>query len=349
MKKLITICLLLATTMILNAQKKSTVAANVAEILKSNENKHTFMPGWCKLAKPSKGSALSESAIHVCQVCNAKDKKEKDAKLVEDSRRAKVISDKYKADKIASENARLEKIRLEKEEAKRIKDKEALDAIARATMMKKYKEIAEKGRIKSNLKGEAIATDFNLEKVKPFSDRNRKIYGFKIDETEILTLPWEGFATYIDKLAGSNYFKVNVYSEDDKGREDYSHSYLVNYLGEKLEFDNVNKFDYYPEISENTIYLIKILGTPEKVDNPEKYCYNNSCSVISIYDSENSATAKLESLKVRYGGYAMCFGYLVAHINQYKVNLNGKLIEKSEGYMLCSDYQLADKFNIKLR
>ena len=77
MKKLITICLLLVTTMILNAQKKSTVAANVAEILKSNENKHTFMPGWCKLAKSSGRSALSESAIHVCQVCMLKTKKKK--------------------------------------------------------------------------------------------------------------------------------------------------------------------------------------------------------------------------------------------------------------------------------
>ena len=96
--------------MILNAQKKSTVAANVAEILKSNENKHTFMPGWCKLAKSSGRSVLSESAIDVCQVCNAKDKKEKDAKLAEDNRRATVASDKYKADKIASENARKAKL-----------------------------------------------------------------------------------------------------------------------------------------------------------------------------------------------------------------------------------------------
>jgi hypothetical protein len=71
-----------------------------------NAQTHTFMPGWCKLAKSTGKSAKSESAIHQCQVCDAKDKKEKDAKLAEDNRRAKVISDKYKADKIASENIR---------------------------------------------------------------------------------------------------------------------------------------------------------------------------------------------------------------------------------------------------
>jgi hypothetical protein len=60
-----------------------------------NAQTHTFMPGWCKLAKSTGKSAKSESAIHQCQVCDAKDKKEKDAKLAEDNRRAKVISDKY--------------------------------------------------------------------------------------------------------------------------------------------------------------------------------------------------------------------------------------------------------------
>ena len=72
----------------------------------TNAQTHTFMPGWCKLAKSTGKSAKSESAIHECQVCNAKDKKEKATKLAEDNRRAKVISDKYKADKIASENTR---------------------------------------------------------------------------------------------------------------------------------------------------------------------------------------------------------------------------------------------------
>jgi hypothetical protein len=245
----------------------------------------------------------------------------------------------------------LEKLRLAQEEARRVKEKELADEITRKAMMKKYKEIAEKGRIKSNVKGEAVATDFNLDKITPFSDKARRIYGFKIDEIEILTFPWEGFATYIDRLEGSNYFEVTVYNENLKyrGNNTYSHSYLVNYLGEKLVIDKSSTFDYHPRIFENIIYLMKILGTPEKVDNPEKYCYNNSCNSISIYDSRNSAIAELESLKVRYGGYAMCFGYLVAHINQYKVDLTGKLIEKSDGYLLCSDYQLADKFNIKLR
>lgn len=76
----------------------------------TNAQTHTFMPGWCKLAKSSGKSVKSESAIHQCQVCDAKDKKEKAAKLTEDNRRNQMIWDKAKADKIASENARKAKL-----------------------------------------------------------------------------------------------------------------------------------------------------------------------------------------------------------------------------------------------
>jgi len=65
---------------------------------------HTFATGWCKLAKS--GGVKGESASLECQACNAKDKKEIEAKNVENKRRDDAIVAKAKAEKEAYENAR---------------------------------------------------------------------------------------------------------------------------------------------------------------------------------------------------------------------------------------------------
>jgi hypothetical protein len=85
---------------------------------------HTFAPGWCKLAKA--GGVKGESAILECQVCNAKDKKEIEAKVAENKRRDDAIVAKAKAEREAFENARLEKLRLAEAEAKRIKNEKVV-------------------------------------------------------------------------------------------------------------------------------------------------------------------------------------------------------------------------------
>lgn len=303
-----------------------------------NAQSHVIKPDVnCKLNKVKYGT---EAAI--CPACANIDKKEKEAKEAEDKRRADAIVAKAKAEHEAMNKAREDKLKQEKEDEDKRKEKEESDKIARDAMMKRYNEIAEKGRVKSTVKGEAVSTDFSIDKIETFNDEERRIYGFKIAETEILTFPFENFQTNISRLQGSNFFTVDVYSSVEvyaidpkyKYRAVYSHSYLVNYLGEKLEIDGRTTFDYKIQIYENTIYLMNKLGSPEIVDNPEKHCYRDSYDVISIYESRSSALAGLESLRRRGAGLAMCFNYLVCHVNQYKVNLNGKLIGKNEGYQL---------------
>jgi hypothetical protein len=38
----------------------------------TNAQTHTFKHGWCKLAKPQKGSVQAEIASYVCEACNNK-------------------------------------------------------------------------------------------------------------------------------------------------------------------------------------------------------------------------------------------------------------------------------------
>jgi hypothetical protein len=73
-------------------------------ISKVQAQSHTFATGWCKLAKS--GGVKGESASLECQACNAKDKKEIEAKNVENKRRDDAIVAKAKAEKEAYENAR---------------------------------------------------------------------------------------------------------------------------------------------------------------------------------------------------------------------------------------------------
>jgi hypothetical protein len=96
MKKLFLIMLLLFAIQITNAQ---------AHQMGANYN--------CKLQK---GSFNTEK--HYCAACAAKDKKEQDAKIAEDKRRFAAAQAEAEAKKAASENARLEKLRIEQAEEK---------------------------------------------------------------------------------------------------------------------------------------------------------------------------------------------------------------------------------------
>jgi hypothetical protein len=297
---------------------------------------HTFATGWCKLAKS--GGVKGESARLECQACNAKDKKEQTAKLAEDTRRAKVISDKYKADKVASENARLEKLRLEQAKAKRIKDKEIADKIASDAMMKKYKEIAEKGTVKSNAKGTVTTTDFSLNKIEPFFDKARKIYGFKIDNAEVLTLPIEGRDGSIDRLEGTGYFILNVYAQDPDPRyyssDVYSHSFIINYLGEKMKIKGTTKFDQriYPNNDLKTIELFTTISTDEYDYRPAR----GNSGLGNFHQSKESAIADIKSNQ--RAGWDMHCNAKIYYETRYIVDFNLNLLEESKGYTIrCSN------------
>lgn len=273
-----------------------------------------------------------------CPACRNKIDKEKAAVQAEQKKRAEAIWAKGKAEKEAKQKAFEAEQKRKQEEAAKIKNtKESNDKIFQEDLRKKNKEIAERGEIKSTVKGKKIVTHPEIDKIEVFSDKNRRVYGFKVDGVETKVFPFEGHNALINRIENSNFFQVRVYSKHSKyGWDVYSHSYLVNHLGEKLIIDGIDAFDCEIEIFENTMFLIKWLETPQIIDITEQYCYNASSGVITIYDSNSSAMSALESFKVRYGGLAMCYNYKICNVNQYKVDLSGKLIEKNKGYQLFS-------------
>lgn len=66
---------------------------------------HTFKAGWCRYAKKDKGSVKGEVASFQCAACDNEDKKEQDAKIIENKRRADIAAANYKARKDAEQKA----------------------------------------------------------------------------------------------------------------------------------------------------------------------------------------------------------------------------------------------------
>ena len=88
-------------------QKIKTIILSVLlfTAIDSYAQSHTFMPGWCRLAKSGKNQVQGESAKFQCKVCDKEKEKEKDAKIAEDKRRADITSANYNAKKAALKKA----------------------------------------------------------------------------------------------------------------------------------------------------------------------------------------------------------------------------------------------------
>lgn len=304
----------------------------------SQAQTHTFKSGWCRLAKPVKGSVQGEVASFVCQAC-AKDKEtEQKARATEDKRRADVLAAAYKAKKDAEEKTRLENIRLAKEEEKRVKDKDIADKIAQDALLKKYKDIADKGKINSTVKGEINNSNVN-DALIPFSDAKRRVYGLKLDNTEILSLPFENYLTKIIKLNGTSFFEVINYSKDPRYNSNvYANSCLMNNLGEKIKVNGISEFDAPIRTDNNTIILDKNISASEECDN--SYCYYLMLGRGGMFQDKSSVLAYLKTQIVRGGGLQICGKYATYHITRFKVDFNCKFLEKTDGYVF-------DKFDTR--
>lgn len=283
---------------------------------------HTFATGWCKLAKS--GGVKGESASLECQACNAKDKKEIAAKNVENKRRDDEIAAKVRAEREAYENARLEKLRLAQQEAKRIKDEQA----ANEAMMKRYKEIAEKGIIKSNANGERIETDLIVDKIVPFLDNIRKIYGFKIDNNEVLTIPSLGKISSFSRLKGTNYFELVEYISDRQ----WSTS-IIDQFGNKKIIDGESKFLYIPNNfqlnNNNTICVYVPKGSPKRTE--KDYYYSTFHNM--LFNSPDSGLAWLESHQYKSGFKLQWHYYFIYYVKKLILDPKLNLMENSTGYI----------------
>ncbi len=304
-----------------------TVIIAMFSIIAVNAQTHDNSKGACRLFK-SKYSGVEPGAS--CSACVAKDKKEQEARDTENKRRNDAIIADAKAKQKASENLRLEKLRLEKEEEKRIKDKEIADKIAEDNAIKRYKEIAESGRVKSNVKGDS--QEINLTNIECFTDREKKIYGFKINEKEVLTFPFEDDQTYFSRLGKSNYFLVTNHKKIDDDRYS-SYCYIINHLGKKIVINGVSKFDGEKFDTKNknnsNIYLYKNIAEPELIG--EYFTWNISNLGLLLFDNKESAIADFKS-RVRRGGMGIYRNYYVSYITLYTLDSNCNFLVKKDLY-----------------
>lgn len=278
----------------------------------------------CKLNK--KGWFFNSEKLP-CPACDVTDKKEKTARAAEDKRRNDVVLAKAKADKIAAENLRFEKVRLEKEEEKRIKDKEIADKITNDKAIQKNKQIAAAGAIKSNAKGQVGKID--PSSVTSFYDNKRRVYGLITDGKEIVTFPYEENLTTIRRIKDTNLFEVMVSGKHPNGWERYLYSFIIDYKGKKLSVNGVSKFDFPPEIDNETnkIYLYKKLAEPERVG---RHC-PDAQTFGSVFQSKEAAVADISK---GTGRTCQALPFVSTNVTVFSVDYNFKLIEQVNGYVL---------------
>jgi hypothetical protein len=259
-----------------------------------------------------------------CPACAKKEKEDRDAKATEDKRREIAHSEKIKADRLATENLRLEKLRLQKEEEKRKKDKEIADKIAHDNAMRKYKQIAAAGIVKSNTKGSS--PEINLSNIECFKDDKRKIYGFQINKEEVLTFPYDREAMNIKKIEGSNLFAVDVWETPNK----YSYSYLIDYTGKKIKVDGIDKSNYriWSDPQNKIIFFYKKISTEET----DKGALRTNPGLGNFHNSKESALADVQSH--HKAGWGMHGDETVCYDTRYSLDFNGNLLEKLNGYTI---------------
>lgn len=287
-------------------------------LLQVNGQAHDNSRGGCKLFKNH------ISTGYVCPACEAQDKKEQAAREAEDKRRTDAVNAKVEAERKAAENARLEKIRLANEAEKKRKDKEIADKIAHDNALKRYKEIAAKGLVTSHVKGGT--PDIVLSDIQCFKDDKRKVYGFKINNQEALTFPYDAQAMNIDKIEGSNLFAVDVWETPNK----YAYSYIIDLTGKKICVDGICQSDYRITSDRNNkvifFYNRISIETTDRVVNPANDGLGN------FHNSKATAVADVQSH--RKGGWGMNGPETICYDTRYTLDFNGNVLEKMNGYTI---------------
>ncbi|WDF46432.1 hypothetical protein PQ459_16205 [Chryseobacterium sp. KACC 21268] len=278
----------------------------------------------CKLNK--KGWFFN-SEKYPCPACQAKDDKEKAAKNAEDKRREDIIKAKIAADKKAAEVKQLENQRLAKEEEQRKKAKEAADKVANENASRRYKEIAAKGMMKSNVKGQNL--DVDLSKVESFADDKRKVYGFKLNDEEVMTFPFDEKNLYIRRIKGSNLFIVDTY-----GNEKYS--YLIDITGQRIIVDGNDKVAFRG-IEENEADKVIYFNKNHSIEKTGKRADAIGNSAWGkFYKTRESALADVDYYESRRtkGGLVSLSSVALWFNTRYILDYNGNILEKSDGYLV---------------
>ncbi len=274
-----------------------------------------------------------------CPACELNDKKEKVAKVAEDKRRSDVVLAKVRAEEAALQIAFQEEKRLKLEEAKRKKDKEIAEKIAIDANVKKNKEIAEKGQIKSNPKaGKVASIDYSIDKLVPFEDKNRKICGLKIDNVEILSIPFETTNANLIRLVGTNYFMLQLENViNNRGNSSYS---ILDKFGKKFKLEGIDIFLDVEQRKSGEI-LVNITDPNTKYSRSESKILDrvNASNQEGwiVFDSPEAVEADYRSREVE-STWNVIYYYNFFKVKHYILDTSLNIIEHSEGFIGKPEY-----------
>lgn len=281
----------------------------------------------CKFAK---NRCTNMEGCPQCAACNAEDKKEKDAKAAEVKRRNDKIWADAKAKKDAEDKAYRDKIAKEAAYKKRKEEQAIADKKASDELNKKYQEIANKGIVKSDVKGKD--TIIELKDVKEFWDTDRKIYGFKLEGKEVATFPFIEDQTFIYRINHTNFFEVRIFKNEGKyNNPNYKYSVIIDHLGNRLKIDNNDQFINITDDTENkVIYLYVPLNTPEFITDNISVAdahYNAN----GLFNNRESAIARANKSREGWGMFTKKY---LQNVTQYTVDYNLNTLKKDKGWII---------------
>lgn len=285
----------------------------------------------CRFAKRMAGSSEGGSG---CSACLELDKKEATARKVEDKRRYDMEVAKAKAEQDAKQKAFEDSQRLKQQEEKAKKVKAEESRIANESNTKKYTEIANKGKINPNEKGPLTSSQISLLDITPFKDDVRKKYGFKIENTEVLSFPFESDFSGISRIEKTNYF-ILTFHKIENYRSVLLYNKIIDHLGNELSLKGVNRFEGIYLNSEKTLVYINLMGSKEYITTYFQISKGGSL----LYDNRESAIARIEmEQKVVPEGY-VGYGAVDRHIKSYTMftaNLNLQVIKEQKVFEVTS-------------
>lgn len=267
---------------------------------------------------PVKGRALNECG---CVACGEKSKKEQAARQAEEKKRVDALIAKQKAEYEAKEKAFAAEQQRKREEIARKKEQEEKDRIAREALMRKYREMADKGKVKVKESAAVETAEIDL-KIQPFVNDRDKTYGFKVDTIIVFKKAFTEPTCWLNQIDNSKYFSLQLYDQTSNKLR----CFLLNMYGEEIAIDGIKEFSLmtWPK---NQIHLYKDKTEPEFVRNWADVDYRSN-----MYSDKSSAITEITRPR---SGYSFgCEDNYVVPATQYVLNLALEIEQQIEGYRI---------------
>ncbi len=270
--------------------------------------------------KPVKGRALDECA---CTACGEKSRKEHAARQAEEKKRIEVLLAKQKAESLAKEAAFKAEQQRKREEAERKKQQEEKDRIAREALMKKYRDLADKGKISVKPGSENTIVETELP-VTPFVKDDKKTYGFKLDTVVVFEKPFTDERCSFYRIEKTNYFLLQLSDKDYKTFR----FFILNAYGVEQSVNGTKEFSavMWPR---NQISVFTDTAQPEFVRNWATVDFRGN-----MYADKSSAITEITRPR---SGYSFgCEDNYVVPSKQFVLGAAFEIEQEITGYRIFS-------------